>query len=235
MNHRISGASVGLLVAVVGCLAISRATVIRLIAILRAPARSFAASGIDATAADLAFGIAWLLGAWVAVVLALAVTAALPGAAGAAARRCARAITPRALAGVLTAAAGTTLLAAPASAAPGSSGSSPVVPAATARALPSPVLPISPAAPTTPTAPAALPPRHAPQPPADDRSPTVVVRPGDSLWTIARTHAPPGAAAADVARSTTRWYAANRGVIGTDPDLIHPGQQLQPPAEPEQP
>jgi nucleoid-associated protein YgaU len=34
-----------------------------------------------------------------------------------------------------------------------------------------------------------------------------------------------------VAASWPRWYAANRRVIGADPDLILPGQILRPPAD----
>lgn len=65
--------------------------------------------------------------------------------------------------------------------------------------------------------------------PAPHRTPerdVVVVRPGDSLWAIARRELPPGASDAAV---TDRWheiYAANRDVIGPDPDLVRPGQRL---------
>ncbi len=62
---------------------------------------------------------------------------------------------------------------------------------------------------------------------------TVTVAPGDTLWTIAAGHLPHGSSAADVARSCAGWFAANRQVIGADPDLIHPGQVLTPPT-PEQ-
>ncbi|WP_076258299.1 LysM peptidoglycan-binding domain-containing protein [Intrasporangium flavum] len=58
----------------------------------------------------------------------------------------------------------------------------------------------------------------------------VTVRRGDSLWSIARAHLGPGASDADVARAWPRWYSANREVIGGDPDLLVPGQQLVPPA-----
>ncbi|MGO4598219.1 LysM peptidoglycan-binding domain-containing protein [Terrabacter sp. 2RAF25] len=57
----------------------------------------------------------------------------------------------------------------------------------------------------------------------------VTVRRGDSLWTVAARHLGPGASDAQVAREWPRWYAANRDVIGDDPDLIKPGQQLRPP------
>lgn len=52
-----------------------------------------------------------------------------------------------------------------------------------------------------------------------------VVRPGDSLWTIAvavlGTEDP-----VPVARYWARIHRANREVIGPNPDLIHPGQRL---------
>ncbi|WP_166849766.1 LysM peptidoglycan-binding domain-containing protein [Isoptericola sp. BMS4] len=66
---------------------------------------------------------------------------------------------------------------------------------------------------------------------ADDD--TVVVLRGDTLWDIAAARlAEHGAAApsdADVLEEMTRWHQANRDVIGADPDVILPGQVLQPP------
>jgi hypothetical protein len=70
-----------------------------------------------------------------------------------------------------------------------------------------------------------------------DRSAVLLVRPGDSLWTLAATHllprhrtAAPDAAAVDAA--WRRLYAANRAAVGPDPDLIHPGTRLDLPAPP---
>jgi len=60
---------------------------------------------------------------------------------------------------------------------------------------------------------------------------TVTVRRGDSLWSIAQHHLGAIATDAEVARAWPEWYAANRAVIGDDPDLIHPGMQLVPPPE----
>ncbi len=62
-------------------------------------------------------------------------------------------------------------------------------------------------------------------------SPTgeVVVRRGDTLWAIAARHLGPQATAAEIAEEWPRWYAANRKVIGSDPDLILPGTILLPP------
>ncbi|HET7400003.1 MAG TPA: LysM peptidoglycan-binding domain-containing protein [Intrasporangium sp.] len=57
----------------------------------------------------------------------------------------------------------------------------------------------------------------------------VTVRRGDTLWSIAARHLGPHASDAEVARAWPQWYAANRGVVGLDPDLLLPGQQLRPP------
>jgi hypothetical protein len=57
----------------------------------------------------------------------------------------------------------------------------------------------------------------------------VVVRPGDTLWAIAARSLPVGATDAEIARACTRWHAANRDVIGDDPNLIFPMQRLVPP------
>ena len=77
---------------------------------------------------------------------------------------------------------------------------------------------------TTTTVVAALPVRHAETAARDGR---VTVRRGDTLWGIAARDLAPGASDADI---NTHWqaiYAANRGVIGADPGLIHPDQQLR--------
>ena len=58
----------------------------------------------------------------------------------------------------------------------------------------------------------------------------VIVRPGDTLWAIAARSLDPAASDAEIARACATWYAANRKVIGNDPDLIHPSQRLTPPA-----
>lgn len=58
----------------------------------------------------------------------------------------------------------------------------------------------------------------------------VVVRAGDTLWAIAARHLGPDATVRDVAEEWPRWYHANLDVIGQDPDLILPGQELVIPA-----
>ena len=57
----------------------------------------------------------------------------------------------------------------------------------------------------------------------------VVVRRGDSLWSITGRYLGPSATADEIAREWPRWHEANRDVIGADPDLIQPGQVLRPP------
>ncbi|MBA2696083.1 MAG: LysM peptidoglycan-binding domain-containing protein [Actinobacteria bacterium] len=58
----------------------------------------------------------------------------------------------------------------------------------------------------------------------------VTVRRGDTLWSIAADRLGGSATIEQVAQAWPAWYAANRDVIGPDPDLILPGQQLHPPA-----
>lgn len=66
-----------------------------------------------------------------------------------------------------------------------------------------------------------------------DLSPgVVVVAPGDTLWDLAAAHLPPGATDAQIATSWHAWYELNVTVIGSDPDLLQPGQLLQVPPTP---
>lgn len=60
---------------------------------------------------------------------------------------------------------------------------------------------------------------------ADD-SGEVVVHRGDSLWSIAAAHLGPQADAQAIAAEWPRWYAANRHIIGDDPDLLDVGTRL---------
>jgi len=68
--------------------------------------------------------------------------------------------------------------------------------------------------------------------PTEDRSaPSVVVRPGDSLWSISEERLGPDAAPQRIVRGIERIHALNRGWIGADPNLIFVGQELSlPPA-----
>lgn len=72
--------------------------------------------------------------------------------------------------------------------------------------------------------------RAAPPPRGAGRPDTVVVRPGDTLWGIAAAHLGKRPRVAAIAAEWPRWWAANRVVIGPDPDLIRPGQRLRTPS-----
>jgi hypothetical protein len=52
------------------------------------------------------------------------------------------------------------------------------------------------------------------------------VRRGDSLWRMARDELAPSAPDSAVCREVAAIYAANRALIGPDPDLILPGTEL---------
>lgn len=54
----------------------------------------------------------------------------------------------------------------------------------------------------------------------------VVVHRGDSLWSIAARHLGRDPSDAEIATEWPRWYAANAAVIGSDPELLLPGQVL---------
>ncbi len=93
----------------------------------------------------------------------------------------------------------------------------PAVPARPAAAVhpPHTPTPLSAAHKAVPAAPAA----PSPKPPAAARKRTYTVRAGDSLSSIARREL----------GNEARWrelYAMNQGVIGSNPELINPGQVL---------
>jgi len=69
----------------------------------------------------------------------------------------------------------------------------------------------------------------APPPLSADRTESVIVRGGDSLWSIAAHHLPPNPTDTDIDIAWRAWYFANKDVIGNNPDLIQPGQHLLPP------
>ena len=85
-----------------------------------------------------------------------------------------------------------------------------------------------PAAPRA-TTPRATPPRASVPRTAVPRTTTVVVRPGDTLWDLAGRSLAAPVSDADRAAEWPRWWAANRDVVGDDPDLLLPGQRLDAP------
>jgi nucleoid-associated protein YgaU len=65
--------------------------------------------------------------------------------------------------------------------------------------------------------------------PGDDAE-TIVVRQGECLWSLSARSLGPRATTAEVAAAWPRWWAANRDLIGADPDVLHPGERLRVPA-----
>lgn len=57
----------------------------------------------------------------------------------------------------------------------------------------------------------------------------VVVRAGDTLWTLAAVQLGPLATDPEIAEHWPRWFRVNRAAIGNDPNLLLPGQILRAP------
>ena len=55
------------------------------------------------------------------------------------------------------------------------------------------------------------------------------MRRGDTLWSIAARHLGPNPSDAEIAQAWPAWHDANREVVGSDPDLLLPGQVLRSP------
>jgi len=171
--------------------------------------------------------LAWALVGWIGMVAALLLLSRLPGAAGSLATRAFRRTAPAVLRRSLQAALGLTVsisviatVAAPAAAHHGGLHAHVGKPDSTA-ALPLPAVADPPTSLDWP--------QPAAQPEAAQH---VTVRPGDSLWRLAAERLPEGAPAARIAQTWPTWWAANRGVIGADPDLLHPGTRLTAPPTP---
>ena len=198
-----------------------------------------------------------LLSAWLGLGTTLSALSALPGAVGQACRRLAGRIAPAVVRKIVAFVLGTTLTAAlvPGSAAAGTGHDWPRPAVVTAAELAlGTVRDAADAAPDasfrlvsepvhdTDLREAAPPPSWSPERPAPPElrgSPSnsivgVVVHRGDTLWSIAARHLDPTATAADIDAECHRWFAANRDVIGQDPDLILPGQLLSPPPSPKE-
>jgi len=78
-------------------------------------------------------------------------------------------------------------------------------------------------------APSWSPERSTPSANSEDRVVELVVHRGDSLWSIAARHLGPEATTSQIDAEWHRWFAANRLVIGNDPNAIRPGQVLSSP------
>jgi nucleoid-associated protein YgaU len=169
----------------------------------------------DVLLADAAASLLWLVAAWLAVGIAATLLASAPGVIGRLCGAASRRLLPAALRRVVAGSAGLGVLLAPipAAVATGAAQTQHLV----AAALPAPIWPGAPASVSHP------------DPPPQPAEHAVLVRPGDSLWLITAHRLGPNAESADVAAAWPHWYAANRAVIGDDPNLILPGQLLSPP------
>ena len=219
---------VAVLVAVAGCwvllsdLAPTAGTLALIRQVLASPATVLDAQGPEAVLLALVSALAWLALGWLALVLPLVAAAGLPGRVGALAGAATRRVAPAAAVRVLATALGLSLLgglgAAPALAAP-----APQTVAVSQLNLDWPAS----SAPIVTSHPAAGRKQRAPS--REAPSAEVVVRRGDSLWTVAARHLGPDATQIEIAREWPRWWAANRTVVGDNPDVIRPGQRLRPP------
>ena len=213
-----------------------------LVVAVRTQGRQVLAPGpasIDEVVAVLAAAVALALGVWLTVSSTAAVLAHAPGRSGAVAQRLAAAWAPLLTRRVAAALVGATVvgtlgpacaLAQEAAPFPGFRASAPVATSA-GRHLRA-TRPAAPPAGWTPTRPVQRP-IASPDLVTSGASPTgrteVVVQRGDTLWGLVAAHLGPDALDAEVAAAWPRWYAANRAVIGADPDLLLPGQVLQVP------
>lgn len=187
---------------------------------LRSPRAWVADVGPDAAVATLASGVLWLIALWVACGLAAIAVSLLPGRLGQLGRAVTDRVTPAALRRLMITAASTSIMLSPAVAvaAPATGGAP--APPGTTSALPPLGWPLDPhPAPVT---------SHGSAPPsAQPRSADhVTVRPGDSLWSLAAERLGAKPSAARIQAEWPRWYAANRRVIGADPNLLQPGTSL---------
>jgi len=218
-------AAIGVVLADAGAVAALWPDAPAVAATLARPRAALAIRGADGALAPVLGALVWLAAVWLALGLGAASAARLPGVAGRAGRLLAGRLLPRAVLSLVSGSAGVGLLLAPVAAAAPTPSPSPAWPVTSTSA---------PAWPTTGTP--AMPPKtgrpHDAHAPARTGGDPVTVRRGDSLWTIARTRLGTTATPARIAREWPRWFAANRSVIGADPDLLHPGQVLRPPAGP---
>jgi hypothetical protein len=198
---------------------------------LREPRHWLAHVGADQVVAQLAGALAWCAVAWLTLGVLVALLLWLPGRATTHLASVAEWLLPAALRRALGIGIGVTMVLGPACfahAAPSgvtpTTGVRPGVADSIVQrgSLPAPSLPAR-AVPQLTTAPAL---------PGGGLSagfePVHRVRPGESLWSIAREYRP-NAAALQVARLWPRIYDQNRNEIGSDPNLLRPGQVLRMP------
>jgi hypothetical protein len=184
-----------------------------------------------ATVVALAVLLAWAALGWLLLLVLLTLSGQLTGPVGRAGRALLQVAAPVAVRRAVALSLGLGVVlggqaAASAAPAPAASASAPA--SAAAPDLDWPGLAAAPA-PTPPPAPTPTQPPPTQPPPTQAPPGAVVVRPGDTLWTLAASRLPPTATTREVAAAWPAWWSANRTVIGPDPDLLRPGQSLQPP------
>jgi hypothetical protein len=188
----------------------------RALATLADAATVTSTSGAEQVVLAIAGLLAWGAWAWGALGLLLTAASAAPGAGGALARGISRRVLPAGLRTTAGLALGVGLVVA--------------TPAAAAASATTPSAVAVPDWPGGDPAPAAAPPDWPSTPP---QAAEHTVAPGECLWRIAEDRLRDlgrQPTDAEVERAVDRWWSANRDVIGPDPDLIHPGQVLTPPA-----
>jgi nucleoid-associated protein YgaU len=175
-------------------------------------------AGPDGLLLPLAGALAWLAWGWGTLGLAATAAAALPGALGTIAGAVQRTVLPGAARRAAAVLIGVGIGVVGTSAATASS------PAADSAGTPDAPPALDWAGPDVPDWPAAA--------PAEGH----VVVSGDCLWTVAAgrltTAGAPPAGDAEIAAAVRAWWSRNAGVIGPNPDLLLPGQVLQPPEPP---
>jgi nucleoid-associated protein YgaU len=164
----------------------------------------------------------WLIALWVACGLAAVALSLLPGRLGRLGHAVADRVTPAALRRVVITAAGTSILLSPVTAAAAAPAGGPPAPNGTSAVLPALGWPTDPDSATAAGSGRDTPAGTQPLAPGD----RVTVRPGDSLWSMAADRLGATPSAARIQAEWPRWYAANRRVIGTDPNLLQPGDRL---------
>ena len=197
---------------------------------------------VDEAVVTVAWLIGWATVAWLSVVALLAAAAAVPGAAGSLARWLLRLVAPRALRRILEAALGVSLAAGPIFGGVAMAAAPPAAPHSAVLSLPALDRPLNtipqldrPSLDRPLTTPPTLDRPSLDRPtakPAHDKhahAKPVTVRPGDSLWLIAARGLGDDPTDAQIAAEWPRWYEANKDVVGDNPNLIQPGEHLQPP------
>jgi nucleoid-associated protein YgaU len=203
------------------------------------PREWLARVGTDAALTTVTGTALWVAAAWLGLGLVSAGARRAPGRIGALANCLCAAVLPRIVLRLVAGSTGLGILLAPLPAVATTASTAGVAAAATASEpvpVPAPVWPS-----TTPPAGHARPvdaPRwpSATTPvahPSRRRGASVTVQPGDCLWLIAARRLGQRASDAAVTAAWPRWYAANRPIIGADPNVILPGEVLQaPPSHP---